>query len=139
MHDANAAIDALDDCMFMGNNIHVEMSKNQNHRPGRENNNNNNRSDTRTDGQAHPAPIPPAGYSMPGMPYGHPPPHMPGYAIPPHPGMPAPDGASYNAAAAAPSSAYPGYPAPYGMPYPPPPMPMFNRYKILILCPLASN
>ena len=121
MHDANAAIDALDDCMFMGNNIHVEMSKNQNHRPARD----NNRNDTRNDGQGPPnMQMPPAGYNMPGMPY--PPPHMPGYGMPPHP-MPGPEGSGYNAAAAAPSSAYPGYPAPYGMPYPPPPMPMFNR------------
>lgn len=128
MHDANAAIDALDDCMFMGNNIHVEMSKNQNHRPGRD----GNRNDSRNEGQPPPnMQMPPGGYNMPGMPY--PPPHMPGYGMPPHPGMPGPEGSGYNAAAAAaPSSAYPGYPAPYGMPYPPPPMPMFNRLEKIL-------
>ncbi|XP_063681908.1 RNA-binding protein 4.1-like isoform X2 [Bolinopsis microptera] len=123
MHDANAAIDALDDCMFMGNNIHVEMSKNQNHRPGRD----SGRSESRNEGQGGPPnmQMPPGGYNMPGMPYGHPPPHgMPGYGMPPP--IPGPEGSGFNAAAAAPSAAYPGYPAPYGMPYPPPPMPMFN-------------
>ena len=114
--------------MFHGNNIHVELSKNQNHRPS----GNRGDRDMRTEGPP-PMGMPPAGYSMPpGMPY-PPPPHMPGYGMPPPPHMPmaGQEPAGYNGAAAAPggapSSAYPGYPAPYGMPYPPPPMPMFSR------------
>lgn len=133
VHDANAAIDGLDDCEFMGNTIHVEMSKNQNHKPGPRRD--NMRNDGRNDGPP-PMQMPPAGYSMPGMPYVPPPPHMPpaGYGMPPmQMSMPGAEGSGYNAAAAggtsgssAPSSAYPGYPPPYGMPYPPPPMPVFS-------------
>ena len=134
VHDANAAIDGLDDCDFMGNTIHVEMSKNQNHKPGPRRD--NPRNDARSDGPP-PMQMPPAGYNMPGMPYGPPPPHMPpaGYGMPPmQVPMPGPESSSYNGAAAgmptgsaAPSSTYPGYPPPYGMPYPPPPMPVFSR------------